>query len=66
MTTREMLLELAARLDQTARELEAVGEKAQDVSFAASHRLGVIAGGIRFEARRLQAEAAKLAVTQGG
>lgn len=50
---RERLLHLAAQLDQLNRELDAVGVS-KEISFAASHSVGVIQSLLRAASRRIQ------------
>ena len=58
MTTRDKLLDIAARAYQLSRELEAIGAPvaqggADDISFAASHQIGCSLGSLRYTSTKL-------------
>lgn len=59
LTTKDKLLHIAAQIDQLARELEAIGAPiaqggASDISFAASHTIGVELTMLHSASRKLQ------------
>lgn len=69
LSTKERLLHIAAQCEQLSRELSTIGAPvseggASDISFAASHQLGVALGSLRYTASRLTKLAGNLQTDQ--
>lgn len=60
MTTKAKLQHIAAQITQLSRELDALARTAPDISFFASHELGVADGVLQTAARLILKQAAKL------